>query len=195
MNQLAHFLLAAPDIGLMAGGFLGDHIKGPLKGQLSAPLEAGIMLHRRIDVFTDRHPTVKVSLNRFDAPHRRYAGIICDVVFDHFLATHWSDYCSETLSSFAQKACESVLDHAAEIPARLVDRAQHLRKNRILEQYVDRDFVRRVLVHLGTRLKRENPMDSSFEAMTLYETELLADFKIFMPQVMAFSQQEIENII
>ncbi len=53
MNFLAHFHLAWPDEGLVAGGLEGDYIKGPLRGALPPDLERGIKLHRAIDAYTD----------------------------------------------------------------------------------------------------------------------------------------------
>ena len=60
MNYLAHFFLAYPDPELMAGGYLGDFVKGTLKdADFSPGVTLGIKLHRAIDAFTDSHSTVK----------------------------------------------------------------------------------------------------------------------------------------
>ena len=59
MNFLAHFHLAWPDEGLIAGGLEGDYLKGPLRGELPPELERGIKLHRAIDAYTDKHDLVR----------------------------------------------------------------------------------------------------------------------------------------
>ena len=56
MNHLAHLLLAERSDGLLVGGFLGDFVKGRLKGDRPPAIEQGIKLHRYIDHFTDHHP-------------------------------------------------------------------------------------------------------------------------------------------
>ena len=69
---------------------LGDYLKGRLENRFSLEIEAGILLHRAIDQYTDSHPAVKGSYKRLDPKFRRYAGIITDIVSDHLLALNWS---------------------------------------------------------------------------------------------------------
>ena len=64
MNFLAHFHLAWPDEGLIAGGLEGDYYKGPLRGDLPSGLEQGVRLHRAIDAYTDSHPRVEAVASR-----------------------------------------------------------------------------------------------------------------------------------
>ena len=45
MNHLAHLLLAERSDGLLVGGFLGDFVKGRLKGDRPTAIEQGIKLH------------------------------------------------------------------------------------------------------------------------------------------------------
>lgn len=85
MNYLAHLHLGGPLPEQLLGSLYGDFVKGRLEGRFSAPLEAGIRLHRQIDAFTDSHPLVLAAIGRFPAERRRYAGIIVDV----FSITAW----------------------------------------------------------------------------------------------------------
>ena len=86
MNFLAHFHLAWPDEGLIAGGLEGDFYKGPLRDDLPEAVARGVQLHRAIDAYTDQHPALK-ELRAELPPHlRRFAGIVIDLSFDHFLS-------------------------------------------------------------------------------------------------------------
>lgn len=86
MNYLAHLHLGGPGREQLLGSLYGDFVKGPLQGLYDPRIEAAIALHRRIDMYTDRHPLVDIALSRFSTVRRRYAGIVLDVFFDHCLA-------------------------------------------------------------------------------------------------------------
>ncbi|NCF19921.1 MAG: ACP phosphodiesterase, partial [Haliea sp.] len=100
MNFLAHFHLAWPDAGLVAGGLEGDYYKGPLRGDLPAAIERGVRLHRAIDAYTDRHPVLEQLRRQFPERLRRYAGILIDISFDHYLSRHWSSFSDIPLGEF-----------------------------------------------------------------------------------------------
>jgi acyl carrier protein phosphodiesterase len=65
MNYLAHLHLGGQEPDALLGSLYGDFVKGPLRGQWPAKVEAGIRLHRRIDAFTDSHAQVLAAKARF----------------------------------------------------------------------------------------------------------------------------------
>jgi len=100
LNFLAHFHLAWPDEGLVAGGLEGDYCKGPLRGELPDDIERGVRLHRAVDAYTDGHPLIAQLRRDLPGDLRRYAGILIDLSFDHFLSKHWERYCDIPLAQF-----------------------------------------------------------------------------------------------
>ena len=118
MNFLAHLHLGGERPGQLLGSLYGDFVKGPLQDRWPTDIEAGIRLHRQIDVFTDSHPVVLQAKQRFPRERRRYAGILVDLFFDHCLAAHWHDYASEPLHDFTARVYQ-VLREEAELPAKL----------------------------------------------------------------------------
>ena len=90
MNYLAHAWMARHSDDAILGQLLGDFVHGP-SALLDWPLSvrAEIERHRRIDRYTDNHPTMVAARMRFGGL-RRYAGIALDVYFDHRLAREWS---------------------------------------------------------------------------------------------------------
>ena len=81
MNYLAHLHLADKTETSLVGNLMGDFFKGSIdQANLPEALSLGIQLHRKVDSFTDAHPFVK-SLKRQMPEHRRYGGIIIDVLF------------------------------------------------------------------------------------------------------------------
>jgi acyl carrier protein phosphodiesterase len=117
MNYLAHAYLSRQHPPLMAGGVLGDFIKGGLSA-FPDHLRFGLQLHRKIDQFTDRHPLVLQSKEIIDPALRRFSGILMDVYCDHFLARHWPNYHHQPLSKFTNEVYGVLAKYQAYFPAR-----------------------------------------------------------------------------
>ena len=100
MNHLAHFHLAWPERDLLAGALEGDYRKGPLGSDIPAPLARGVRLHRLIDAYTDQHPDLAELRRAFPQRLRRYAGILLDLSFDHYLSLHWHAFADLELPEF-----------------------------------------------------------------------------------------------
>ena len=89
VNFLAHCLLGHPHEALMAGGFIGDFVKGPVPETLPPELQAGVRLHRRVDAVSNRLPGIRTSVGRLDPELRRVGPVLLDILGDHCLATRW----------------------------------------------------------------------------------------------------------
>ena len=99
MNFLAHILLA-PDTESRVGALLGDFVTNSSAAEFGAVIHREILLHRKIDAFTDSHPVVLAAKSRFRTVTRRFAGILLDVFYDHLLARDWARYCVQPLPEF-----------------------------------------------------------------------------------------------
>lgn len=188
MNHLAHFTLAHPEPGLIVGAFLGDFVKGRLTGDRPAAVERGIRLHRAIDAFTDGHEIVRHSARRFDPAFRRYAPILIDLVFDHFLARSWHEHSERGLGEFSDDVFETVLAARSMLPEDAAITADRMSEARSLERYANTAFLQRSFVHVGERLQRDNPMKDAYTEFERLEAELSDDFELFFPALIAFSQ-------
>lgn len=184
MNHLAHFRLAWPSEGLLVGAFLGDFVKGRLQGGFEAEVERGIRLHRAIDAFADSHPVLRNSVRRFEPDFRRFAPIMLDVIFDHFLARAWQDYHDDSLRAFQEAVFRQVLGSELPDDARRV--ANRMAESRSLERYIEVEFIDRALTHIGSRLSRDNPLDRGIGEFERLEGELRTDFGLFFPQLQTF---------
>jgi acyl carrier protein phosphodiesterase len=67
-----------------------------------------IRLHRRVDTVTDSHPVVIDVLNRFEAPHRRYAAVLVDMLFDHALTRQWEQHSNERFGAFCRRSGKEI---------------------------------------------------------------------------------------
>src|SRR5690242_15960082 len=92
MNFLAHFYFTRQDEELTVGNFLADFIRGSRLELYDQRIREGIKIHRKIDSFTDEHPVVQAGRQRLRGTYHKYAMVITDVYYDHFLAVHWNTF-------------------------------------------------------------------------------------------------------
>lgn len=157
MNYLAHFQLAWPDRDLVAGALEGDYHKGPLPHETHC-LADGIRLHRFIDAYTDGHLLTRQLRAEFPPHLRRFAGILIDLGFDHFLTRHWRRYSELSLPRFKREVYATLdrsLDHLSPPACRM---AWRLREYDILGAYHHFDSVAAGAERIGERFKRGNPL-------------------------------------
>lgn len=119
MNYLAHVFLSDHTPEGVVGALLGDFVKGAVGAPYSAPVREAILLHRAIDRYTDAHASVRASCALVSPERRRFAGIMVDVFYDHFLARHWSRYGAVPLKNFSREVYTILLHHRAGFPERL----------------------------------------------------------------------------
>ena len=154
MNYLAHLLLG--DDGSaesLIGNLAGDFVKGAVHGEDT--LARGIRKHRRIDAFTDSHPSVAAFRRVLIPDHGHYARVIADVFFDHFLANDFTRYSSETLEAFVARVHAALDPHAHELPGRLRVVYPYMRDQQWLLSYRETSGIRTALTNLSRRLSRQ----------------------------------------
>ena len=187
-------LLAGDDADRIVGGVLGDFVRGPVDSTWPRALRSGVVLHRRIDSFTDTHVLTLRSRRRFSPKYRRYAGIIIDVLNDHFLARRWADFSHISLPYFLATAYTAVESRLPYFEGRGAKVASSLVEKQWLARAIDANSIPAVLASIGARARRQNPLaQADTEVRKLY-ADLNADFAEFFPLVMAFAAREIAKI-
>jgi len=189
MNFLAHAFLARDDIDLMIGSLMGDFVKGPLDGQYAPSITRGLILHRRVDTYTDSHALVVRSRSRISPERRRYAGILIDLFYDHYLAHYWSEYSATPLDEFTAAVYTNLLERLQWLPERLQRIAPHMAQTDWLGSYRSTEAVGEALNRIGTRFKRGNPLLGSIEELAMNYAGLEEDFRAFFPEVMRFARR------
>jgi len=187
VNFLAHFHCAWPNTGLIAGGLEGDYCKGPLRGALHADIEAGVKLHRAIDAFTDTHPVVVALRREFPDDLRRYAGILIDISFDHFLTKHWSRYSAMSLEAFTLRVYQVLDEHMALLSVDCQKMAARLQQYDVLNRYGDWSAVAATATRVGERFRRGNPLLHVQQSLDPLEKTLESAFLTFYPQLLAYT--------
>ncbi len=194
MNYLAHLYLSEPDDDSLLGSLMGDFVKGPLDGRYGPAITHGIALHRKIDSFTDAHPLVHASKSRVSAERRRYAGIMVDMFYDHFLARYWPEFSDEPLADFTQRVYSILAQRSEVLPERLRLMAPHMRQTDWLGSYAQIGSIRIALNRMGQRLKRANRLLDSGEELEQHYTGFEQDFRAFLPEVGRFARRESKTL-
>lgn len=143
MNYLAHILLSGDNPDVKIGNFIGDYVKGNQYLKYSEDIQRGILLHRQIDKFTDTHPLVKDSMLIFRPKYRKYAGVIVDVVYDHFLTHNWSKYSDVTLNQFVNETHKLIMRRYFSLPNKIKQFLPYLIRSRRLEAYAEIEGLRK----------------------------------------------------
>ena len=103
MNFLAHLYLSRHDDQLMIGNFIADSVKGSAWKNYEEPIAAGILMHRKIDDFTDTHPVFRETVALLRPHFRKFSGVVADIYYDHFLAIDYLSYSPESLIEFTKR--------------------------------------------------------------------------------------------
>jgi acyl carrier protein phosphodiesterase len=188
MNYLAHLYLSEPHEEAWLGSLMGDFVKGPLDDRYASEISRAIAMHRKIDVFTDAHPVVLHSKSRMSVERRRYAGIMVDVFYDHFLAKHWQDFHDEPLAEFTARVYRVLERYHTVLPERLQRMAPMMMQWDWLGSYADIGSIYTALNRMGQRLKRENRLMNSADELVGNYAQLEADFRAFLPDVLRYAR-------
>ena len=87
MNYLAHIYLSGTHTELRFGNFIADAVPGKQYAVYAKGIQEGILLHRAIDTFTDRHHIFRKHSKLLFPDFRHYSRVIVDMFYDHFLAS------------------------------------------------------------------------------------------------------------
>jgi len=189
VNHLAHALLAGPNDDVLLGSLLGDFWRGAPDPGWPEGVRAGVVLHRKIDVYTDSHPYVDAARAQFETPWRRYAGILIDIYFDHVLAREWPRHADEPLEAFSARCAGLLERHAAWLPADLNRFAVYFRVHGLFAAYAQRSTIEQVLAGISRRLRHPNPLAQAGPALWALADELDESFARFFPDLNAHARE------
>lgn len=198
MNFLAHCLIGAraadqENPELVAGGFLGDFIKGTVPADLPPDLALGVRLHRRIDAYSNQHPGIRESCERFPAPLRRMAPIFVDIIADHCLARQWSEFSAEPIDAFTQRAYLQIARHSNWLSARGERFFRYMSDEDLLGSYRHTHVMHQGLRSITRRLDREH-LNAELLATAIGELESLEeDFLRYFPDMLAHGREWVRS--
>lgn len=190
MNFLAHLFLADDNEDALLGNLLGDFVKGDPAGRFRDGVTEGILLHRKVDTFADSHAITRKSRQRFSSDRRRFAGVIVDMCYDHFLAVHWQRYAGVPLDRFAGKVYGILKANRSWLPQRLKRIMWLMESENWLCGYAHISRLGTTLDRIAGRLSRGQQFKGAIEEVEANYQALESDFSAFFPELITFAAHQ-----
>lgn len=190
VNFLAHIFLSGPQSEVMVGNFMADSVKGSNARKYPQGIHEGIVLHRAIDTFTDTHSEVLKSKERLRKEFGKYAPVVADVFYDHFLAKNWAMYSEIGLSAYSAGVYEYLKEYYEIFPLRTQRFYDYMVKYDILFSYSKIEGIDRVMQGMARRARFASGMERAAEELERHYEEYAREFELFFPEL----QQHIRNL-
>jgi len=190
MNVLAHIYLSGDSDNIIIGNYIGDYVKGRDYLKYPEGIRKGIIIPRRIDAFTDWLPVVHRSKLHFVGRYRKYAGVIIDILYDHYLTREWDLFSRSPLESVTYKFYRAMVNNFEILPETVREKMPFFIIDNWLETYQTRRGIRRVLKTLSgiTSLPKETRLAMRVWKKQYYSIE--EDFMEFFPQLISYVESE-----
>lgn len=193
MNFLAHAFLSFGRPEILVGNLLADFVRGSQQFAFSPAIQAGIRLHRAIDLFTDTHEAVRRAKHYLTPACGRYSGVFTDVAFDHFLARDGRYFSQKTLLAFAQQTYLTLDTHQAIFPETFSRIFRLMKENDWLAGYQHSAEIARSFAGLYHRAKF---LPDQGDAMVVFEQhydDMRGCYLPFMPEVIRFARDQLDR--
>ncbi|HMM11295.1 MAG TPA: ACP phosphodiesterase [Bacteroidales bacterium] len=183
MNFLAHALLSGDDEMVLTGNMVADHVRGSQLDLLPEAMRLGVQLHRRIDAFTDSHPVVKHTSLLLIPDFGKYAPVVLDIYFDHFLAIGWARHGKGDLTVFAQRVYRTLLFNYHLLPARSRRILPWMIAQNWLAGYANLRDLQRVFYGMNRRASFQSGMDNAVQVLIENYSRVETAFNDFWPEL------------
>lgn len=193
MNFLAHAYLSFDQPGILAGNMMADSVRGSQANAYPEEIKKGILLHRRIDAYTDSHELVKETRKVFYPLISHYALVISDVIYDHFLGVHWKKFHTKSLMDFSIQSYQSLDLYRSYFPPKFDRIYSYMRDENWFVKYSSHAGIHHTIEMLKYRSKAfvwDKGTVKLFEA----EYNLLENYFLeFFPQLVNHSLSFLDN--
>lgn len=183
MNFLAHIYLSGIHPETIVGNFIGDGVKGKQALEYSENIQRGILLHRFIDQYTDQHK-LTAEARKIIRPHfRKYAGVVLDVYFDHFLGVNWSAHHHEELEEFVPRVHKVLNGFEDQMPEKTQRFFHYMKMYNWLVNYRELEPLSRVFMGMARRTPFESNMENAVPVLKMHYNEIHMVFDAFFPDL------------
>jgi acyl carrier protein phosphodiesterase len=192
MNYLAHIFLSGTDEAVVIGNFIGDYVKGRDYLMYPPNIRKGLVLHRKIDWFTDTHKIVQQSKRYFAPKYHKWAGIAVDILYDHFLIRNWHKFCPVPLEEYKHDIFDVLQKYYPVLPERVRYLAASFIQNDWISAYSTQEGIVNILYRMS--LRTPLPDESAFAAEILrkYYVQLDSEFITYFPELIRFCASNFE---
>lgn len=195
MNFLAHAYLSGNNDQIRFGNLIADAVKGDSYTQFPVEIQKGILLHRFIDSFTDQHPIVEESKILLREKFHKYAPVVSDVYFDHFLAKNWHEFHHAPLENYAQETYRILEAYSAHTPSKSKLFIPWLIQQNWLVSYKTTDGISQILGRMSNRAKFVSNMELAGEELIARYGQYEDHFRRYFPELIKASTVFKESLV
>jgi len=178
----------------MLGNFIADHIKGNKINYLPSDVIEGIILHRKIDFYTDTHSEVIKSKKRLYNKYHKYSGIIIDIYYDHFLAKNWNKYSNISLNLFTYYSYTILLKNYTLLPKKTKEILPKLIINNWLSSYKNFSGLIKTFDLINKRTKFKIDFNNIIDDLILDYDKYEQEFNTFFPEISNYIEIELNKL-
>ena len=190
MNFLAHTYLSGCNEEIIVGNFMGDYVKGRNYMNFPEQVKKGILVHQDIDTFTDMHMITKNSKLLVAPKYQKYAGIVIDIFYDHFLASLWDNYSTLPLHEFVNRTYDLLKRNYKVLPESIKNWFPTFLENNWMMAYTTIDGIELVLDRMSENTSLPNHAAYAVEVLSdQYET-FQDNFLEFFPTIVSFLEEK-----
>lgn len=166
----------------MYANLYGDFVKGRDLSAHSQFVQSGILLHREIDSYIDRHPIVIELLHHLYSSLPKVSGIAVDLYFDHLLAKNWESYHQIPYSQFLHNFYIAKIENEDEYSEEFLHFIQLLVDRDWMSHYSKFEGLTQVCRGLSARISFENTLSSAPRVFLENEDLISRTFEQFMSE-------------
>ncbi len=190
MNFLAHIYLSFGDDEITIGNFIADSIRGNKIDHLPTRIQKGVLLHREIDTYTDRHTIPKISSKRLHKNYSHYSRVIVDIFYDHFLAKNWKNYSDTPLKVYVEDFYDLLEDNYPILPNGVQRMMPYMITDNWIYNYSKMEGIARVLNGMNRRTMNKSKMNLAILDLEEHYTDFEKEFTSFFDELITFSKQK-----
>lgn len=187
MNYLAHIFLSGENGSRKVGNFIGDFVKGKQYESYPIEIKRGIILHRKIDHFTDNHPVVRETVRELRGTFGRYSAIVLDLYFDYILANHIQRYAPQkTLHQISRSFYYAAIVRYWYLPKRVRNFIWHFIFTNRLEKYQTVEGLKESLQIMANFKTPHISPDEAVEYLLSHQPTIEGCFHQFFPELISY---------
>lgn len=194
MNFLAHIYLSGENDLIKIGNFMADGIRGKQFEHFPLEVQKGIILHRSIDTYTDSHVIFRQSTKRLHEKYHHYAGVIVDIIYDHFLAKNWTQYSDEKLDSFINRFYNSLQENYDILSEKTQNLMPIMIERNWLLSYQTVEGIQNILTQMDRRSKNQSKMQFAVEELKEFYNEFEQEFTLFFEDIKTHASAKLLSL-
>jgi acyl carrier protein phosphodiesterase len=159
MNFLGHCLFSEPTPDAVIGSIWPDFARRPPLEDCSGVFLTHFNRHQTIDKITDTHDLLEPLRAHLRPTFRKTTPVIIDMMLDHHLALHWSNYDSCRLEEFSVTTYQLMNDFSErDLPERMGKTIYWMEKHNWFVSYRTEAGIMRALEGMSQRIRFDNPI-------------------------------------